>query len=309
MPRQLRYMLSRRGADAAQPGGFDMSVHAFLRRASHAAIGVGLAALLAGCFFAPGKFTSQLDLRKNGGFTFAYQGEITMLALSKLADMSRDSEEFKPDTCYDDDFKERDCTKDELDEQRQTWEAGKESRKAEDAKNMRAMQAMLGGVDPSDPKAAQELAARLMRQKGWNSVRYEGNGLYMVDFSVTGRMDHDFVFPVVEGFPMANSFVTATVRDGNAVRIEAPGFTGQSLGGMPLAALMQAAGQGKDAPVDANEPPAPKVDGTFSIVTDGTILANNTDEGPKAAATGQQLSWTINARTTTAPVALIQLAN
>jgi hypothetical protein len=81
------------------------------------------------------------------------------------------------------------------------------------------------------------------------------------------------------------------------------------MGGMPLAALMQAAGQGKDAPVDANEPPAPKVDGTFTIVTDGAILANNTDEGPKAAATGQQLSWTINARTATAPVALIQLAN
>jgi hypothetical protein len=289
-----------------------MLLHAFLRRASHAAIGFGLAALLAGCFFAPGKFTSQLDLRKNGGFTFAYHGEITMLALTRLAEMGRDKEEFTPDTCYDDDFNERDCTKAELDEQRQKWEAGKESRKAEDAKNMQAMQAMLGGIDPSDPKAAQELADRLARQKGWNSVQYEGNGLYMVDFSVTGRMDHDFVFPVVEGFPMANSFVTATVRDGNAVRIEAPGFTGQSLGGAPLAAMMQAAGQGKDASADggaASDPQMPKVDGTFTIVTDGTILANNTDEGPKAVTAGQQLSWTINPRTATGPVALIQLAN
>lgn len=289
-----------------------MAVHAFLRRATRAAVGLGLAALLASCFFAPGKFTSQLDLRKDGSFTFAYRGEIYMLALNRLAEMSRDSEEFTPDTCHDDDFNDRDCTKAELDQQRADWESQKANRKAEDQRNLQAMQGMLGGIDPSDPKAAQEIADRLKRQRGWNSVQYEGNGLYLVDFSVAGRMDHDLVFPVIEGFPMANSFVTATLRNGNAVRIEAPGFTGQSMGATPLAAMMQAAGQGKDAPADAtggDDPNLPKVDGTFTIVTDGTILANNTDEGPTRSAAGQQLAWTINARTSGAPVALIQLGN
>lgn len=54
-------------------------------------------------------------------------------------------------------------------------------------------------------------------------------------------------------------------------------------------------------------PPLPKIDGSFSIVTDGAILANNTDEGPVAAEKGRALSWTINARTSAAPMALIQI--
>lgn len=287
-----------------------MANDAFWRCAFRAAVGLALATLLTGCFFAPGKFTSQLDVRKDGRFTFAYHGEIYMLALSRLAEMSRDNEQFKPDTCHDDDFNERACTKAELDQQREAWEAGKESRKAEDAKNMQAMQAMLGGIDPGDPKDAQEIADRLMRQKGWNSVQYEGNGMFLVDFSVTSRIDHDFVFPVVEGFPMANSFVTVTARDGNAVRIEAPGFDGKSMAGIPMAAMMAAA-QGKDGSADAGpaNPPLPKVDGTFTIVTDGAILANNTDEGPQGSPNGQKLAWTINARATNAPSALIRLGD
>jgi len=51
------------------------------------------------------------------------------------------------------------------------------------------------------------------------------------------------------------------------------------------------------------------LDGTFTITTDGAILANNTDEGPAAGTTGKQLSWKITRRTTAAPMALIQLGN
>lgn len=41
--------------------------------------------LLAGCLLLPGKFTSGIDLRKDGSFSFTYKGEIHVLALSKLA--------------------------------------------------------------------------------------------------------------------------------------------------------------------------------------------------------------------------------
>jgi hypothetical protein len=58
------------------------------------------------------------------------------------------------------------------------------------------------------------------------------------------------------------------------------------------------------APGDA---PLPEMEGTFRIVTDGQILANNTDEGPKPDAAGQALEWKINRRTQTPPMALIQL--
>jgi hypothetical protein len=32
--------------------------------------------LLSSCFLAPGAFTSSLDLRRDGSFTFAYKGEV-----------------------------------------------------------------------------------------------------------------------------------------------------------------------------------------------------------------------------------------
>ena len=45
--------------------------------------------------------------------------------------------------------------------------------------------------------------------------------------------------------------------------------------------------------------------GTFTIVTDGRILANNTDEGPKPHARGQSLSWTVGPSTQQPPTALV----
>ena len=47
-------------------------------------------------------------------------------------------------------------------------------------------------------------------------------------------------------------------------------------------------------------------EGTFVLTTDAAILANNTDEGPHAAPTGQRLDWTVTPRAS-APTALVKL--
>ena len=284
-----------------------MTMQTLWRRTARALVATGIAALLTGCLFAPGRFTSQLDLRKDGSFTFSYHGEIYLLALSNMAEMSK-KEEFTAEPCYDDDYNERDCTAAELKQQREEWDARQASKGAEDKRNAQAMQSLMGGIDPSDPKAAQEIADRLSRQKGWSNVAYKGNGLLTADYTITSTMSHDFEFPVLEGFPLSNSFVIATLRDGNAVRIEAPGFSAQSFSGNPMSGMLEAVEAGKKAKSE-DESPAPKLDGTFTITTDGAILTNNTDEGPQAVAGGQRLSWTINARTANPPVALIRLGD
>ena len=284
-----------------------MTMHDFCRKSARALVVLGLSALLTSCLFAPGKFASELDLHKDGSFSFDYHGEIYLLALSSLAELNK-PKKFEAQPCYDDDYNERDCTSAELKQQHEEWDAQQPGKSAEDKRNAQAMQTLLGGIDPSDPKAAQEIADRLSRQKGWSNVAYEGNGLLTADFSISGTMDHDFVFPVFEGFPMSNSFVIATLRDGNAVRIEAPGFTGQSFTGNPMSGMLEAVEAGKKAKQE-DEPAPPKLDGTFTIVTDGTILTNNTDQGPQPMAGGQKLSWSINSRTTSAPVALIRLGD
>lgn len=275
-------------------------------RATAAAAFAAVASLaLSACILSPGTFDATLDLRRDGRFTFSYNGQIYLLALSKLADMSNQAtEDFVASTCWDDDFNERECTEEEIAEQRATWNADAEQRRARAEQDAAAMRQMLGGIDPADPKAAEELAARLRRQEGWKRVDYRGDGLFEVEFSLSGTLGHDFVFPTFERFPLTNTFVVANVRQGRSVRIEAPGFTAQG-----AANPFQAMVAGMATAPDATTLPIPDMEGTFRVVTEGQILANNTDEGPRSSPDGQVLEWKVNQRTETAPMALIQLGS
>lgn len=271
--------------------------------------------LLSGCFVSPGSFTSSIDLRKDGRFSYAYNGEIYLLGLSKLAELgskAKDSDPFKAATCYTDDadMKERECTQDELARQKADWEEDRQAAEAKNRRDAEMMKALLGGIDPSSPKAAEELAARLRRQAGWKSVVYKGDGLFVVDFAISGRLEYDFQFPTMERFPMANAFVVLNKRADGSVRMDAPAF-GQPAQGNPMANMGQLAAMGAALGSDKDDKDAglnlPELNGTLLLTTDGQILANNTDEGPTTGPTGQRLEWKINPRTTTAPTALVRV--
>jgi len=274
-----------------------------------------LAMALSACLLTPGRFTSSLDLRRDGSFRFAYQGEIHMLALSKLAQMGSKPKVFEPDTCYNDEAKERPCTAEELADQKQAFEERLKQSGPKDKAEAEQMKALLGGIDPSNPQAAEEMAARLRRQAGWKSVVYQGDGLFVVDYAIAGRLDHDFVFPTVERLPLANAFVQLSRRNDGTVRIDAPGYSGQSGAGNPMGmalagmagAMAKAGKAGKDGGDLPGNPFGP-FEGTFTLTTDGVIVANNTDEGPKPVAGGQQLDWTVNIRNA-APTALVRLGS
>ena len=283
--------------------------------AAAAALALVATAALSGCIVSPGTFVSTLDLRRDGRFTFTYSGQIYILALSKLADMAQDAEasgdEFIEQPCYDDDdFEERPCTDEEIAEQREDWDDQQAAKKKDAERESEAMRAMLGGIDPADPEAAEELAERLRRQEGWKRVDYRGDGLFEVEFAITSKMGHDFAFPTFERFPMSNSFVTANLRQGNTVRIEAPGFATQGSGN-PFQGMMSGMAGVFSAvsETEQEDPSMPVMEGTFRILTDGQILANNTEEGPTADPAGQALDWRINKRTQSPPMALIQLGS
>lgn len=281
------------------------------RRAMAGAVLVMLALALSACLLTPGRFTSVLDLRRDGRFSFAYSGEIRMMALSKLAEKARDEGAFSPSPCFDDKMDKRPCTATETAEQKKTWEEERKSSAQRRTRESEQMKAMLGGIDPTSAQAAEELAARLRRQAGWKSVVYKGDGLFVVDYAIAGRLDHDFAFPTVERFPLANAFVALTRRADGTVRIDAPGFGGSTGGGNPFLAMMTgamsmgAASAGADKDAASAAPPA--FEGTFTVTTDGQVLANNTDEGPQPGTTGQILSWTISPLSSATPTALIRL--
>lgn len=267
--------------------------------------------VLTGCLLSPGKFTSELTLERDGSFAFAYNGEIVFLGLSKLARMNSGDEAFEPTSCVDEEsFDERECSEDELAEQRAQWEAGADQRTAKNKEEARQLASFLGGIDPADPQANENLRQLLLRHKGWNKVELKGDGVFDIEYSVTGHLSHDLMFPVIEGVPTTNIFVQAILREGNQVRVNAPGFSGETgsgpasgmMGGMAgLAAL----GGGDKGLKGLDE--LPRLDGTFTIRTNGVILANNTDEGASQADGMQVLTWKVSSQTKQAPSALIKL--
>src|SRR3989344_5942387 len=99
--------------------------------------------MLAGCLLLPGKFTSGIDLRKDGSFSFTYKGEIHVLALSKLAAEERNRKNetatFEPSTCFDDEKgEERTCTSDEIADQKKVWEEDVAASKAAAAEKQKS---------------------------------------------------------------------------------------------------------------------------------------------------------------------------
>lgn len=286
------------------------------RRFAAAGLAAAFSLLLSACLITPGKFDAALDLRKDGRFTYSYKGEIFVLGLSELMKAANAAEaadaKFEPVPCYTDDTmeKERPCSKDELAKQEADWRDERMDAANRQNKDLEMAKALLGGLDPTDPRAAEELAVRLRRQYGWTSVVYKGNGVYVVDFRISGTLTHDFAFPTMEKMPQIAPFFIINRRNDGTVRVDTPGLSGEPNGmgtgfgnlGQMLAAEKASRGG------DKSLPGIPQIDGRFVLTTDGLILANNTDEGPKADPAGKRLEWVITPRETAGPMALIELA-
>lgn len=347
-----------------------------MRRVTGVVAAAAGAALLSGCFMVPGKFESEMELMEDGSFTYSYDGEITLLGLTQLAQMSggpfggSSSEVIDVDApCVDYDWDayeaalegrvaeaeameeaaetedevaaedaaeeaaaameeatvidiideseystERECTAEEIAERQE--QADRVNRRNE--RQARQMSALFGGIDPTDPEAGNEIASRLNRQYGWDNVRYLGNGTFDIEYSVSSRLTHDFSFPMVEGMSAAQPFLYAYRRDG-AVRIDAPGLAvNQSapypggmggMGGMGALNLL-AFGMTIDTKDDEESEQIAAmlgdIGGTFTLITHGEVLANNTDEGFERMGDGRRkMTWTVDAQTKIAPMALI----
>ncbi len=249
--------------------------------------------LLTGCLLSPGKFTSALDLKRDGSFTFTYAGEIV------VTDMAPPPAEFSASPCYrEDSGDERECTSAELDQQRKDFDESQAASKGEAGMLSSAMGGEKGGLG-SDESIA-ELVEQLKKQEGWKKVSYRGNRIIDVEYAITGNMAHGFAFPLVDGGAAIMPFVTLIKRKDGSVKVSAPAYSGGGAGG-EMASLGAMAAAGEKAP-------QPKPEGTFTLTTDGRILTNNTEDGPTAAAGVSTLKWIVNSRMDKGPEALIGLA-
>jgi hypothetical protein len=265
--------------------------------------------LLTGCLWGPGKFNSGLTLRKDGSFVLDYHGEMVLQIPADeaiggpwKAEMARCFQGMPNKTRTQavvvepgaEAAKQRPCTAAEIEAQKSDYEQDA-ARKRKQAESM----AKLFGLPGLDDESNRAFAAKLMKYAGWRSVTYRGKGVFDVDYHFAGSAKQDFLFPALPDNDLLIPFVAIRRRADGAVLVTAPAFTG---GAGPLASRIPEAMSG-----DTKTDIVSHADGRFTVITDGEILTNNSEDGPSTHPLGRQVHWDVNSTSRKIPETLIRL--
>jgi len=277
--------------------------------------------LLTGCLWGPGKFGSDLTLRKDGSFALNYRGEIVLQlppdAVGKIEPWNAEMAHCYTDgrvsngvpvlilpegqdeskTSLPKQPKERPCTAAERAKAKADYERDAAERAASKRKEAEET-AKIFGLPGIDDESNRTFAARLMKYQGWRSVKYRGNGVFDVDYHFEGRATQDVFFPMLPDNDLLIPFVAIRRRADGSVLVTAPAFTG---GSGPLAARA-----GTTAASRMKEGPLSRAEGRFTVITDGEILTNNSEDGAAPHPLGRQLHWDVGAASNKIPETLIR---
>jgi hypothetical protein len=246
--------------------------------------------LLTGCLWGPGKFASELTVKRDGTFVLDYRGEMVL-------QLPPDAEPGKPWTndmahCAGEDGQDRPCTAAEVASQKADYD----KQAAEKRKQSEEM-AKAFGLPGLDDESNRAFAAKLMKYAGWRSVAYRGKGVFEVDYHFEGSARQDFVYPAIPDDNLLNPFVALRRRSDGSVLVTAPAFTG---GAGPM-------GAGAGAEMAKGQGPVSRAQGRFTVVTDGEILTNNSEDGAAPHPAGRELHWDVGSESTKIPETLIRL--
>jgi hypothetical protein len=297
--------------------------------------------LLTGCLLIPGKFESQLRLMNDGTYNFAYVGQMQLSeGDGPQSSPGMDQRPYDPSQalCFNqvnkasgkvtpypldlysspvngdsdpDSYEERECSADDHakleqmhdDEMALVAEEMRGSKKAEEDKRNTAMSSIFGGAVPGDDEGLKKFAEKLAKYDGWNKVEYMGDNLFEVEYAVTGNFDQMFAFPTIPGATMQFPFVQIIRRSGGELEVSTPAMGGP--GG--LAGAMGPMPMGGN-PDDSKTQP---IDGIFTILTDGQVLTNNTEDGLTVTGSTKNMRWQVDGTSGAdgSPRAIIKLAN
>ena len=267
--------------------------------------------LLTACLWSPGKFASELTLRKNGTYTLDYKGEILLQLPESEKDVTPKPWSDAMARCFkggrtetvdlvssDESEEVRACTAVELATLKADHDRKENERVASKRRESEQM-AKVFGLPGSDENSNRKFAATMMKYKGWRSVSYQGKGKYLVDYHADGSLTQDVVFPMIHDSDLIIPFIAMRRRADGSVLVTAPAFTG---GAGPFGARAKMMGL-----PDKSDGPQSRAQGHFTIVTDGEILTNNSEDGAAPHAGGRQLKWDVDAASTKLPEALVRL--
>jgi hypothetical protein len=237
--------------------------------------------MLASCLFMPGKFESALTIHKDRSFTFTYKGEVLALDLDDagkgLGDMSGADVVDENATAAEDGATDNTTAVDVTDET-------PEQKAAEAAKHKAEKDAQY-----------REVAAQLSKEAGYRTVEYRGDGVFYVDYAISGVLTHNFVYPYNLDTMMVFPWVSVELRGKDAVRVKATGFAKQDLSSMGM----------PSASGDSKTPS--KVNGTFTLTTDAGVVSQNNEEGAETVGSDTVITWRVTPTTPDAPMAVLRV--
>jgi len=240
---------------------------------------------LTSCFFVPGKFTSDLVIRADRSFTFSYKGEVVAVdlgsqmgkAMSGIGDAAAEAESGE-----DGNKKEGEEAKPEAKEDAPTPAQTAEEKAKQEAQY-------------------REMAVQLAKEAGYRQVEYRGNGIFYVDYAISGTLTHDFVYPYNQDAALIFPWVAIELRGKDMVRVKATGFAKQdssSMGG----AMGGMGGMG-----GAGEQAESKLDGVFTLTTNAEVVSQNQEEGAETVGADKVISWKVTPLRQDAPMAVLRV--
>jgi hypothetical protein len=156
------------------------------------------------------------------------------------------------------------------------------------------------GDDKAKPDASKKaeaetknraIADALSKEAGYRSVRYLGEGKFLIDYQVSGTLTHNFIYPFNVDAQAIVPFVAAELRVNGTVRVKAPGF----------------ANEAKDQAGPMGDASGDKLDGTFVLETDAEIVSQNNEDGPMTAGARRTITWKVTPLTRDAPTAVLRI--
>jgi hypothetical protein len=246
-------------------------------RMMRAAVAILAALALSSCVLAPGKFTSKLVINADRTFTYTYTGQVIAIdmdnAMKGLGDDSPgdgdkgDDNSVTPSSSDDG----QPTLKPIAAQDKKTDKDDAQAKAAADAKN-------------------RAIAEALAKEAGFRKVTYQGDGVFDVDYAITGTLDHAFIWPFNVDAEAVFPFIAVELRANGTVRMKAPGFGNDD--------------SSKAVP-DADQA-ASKMDGVFTLDTDAEIVSQNSEDGAASAGGRHVVTWKATPASKTAPMAVLR---
>lgn len=226
--------------------------------------------ILMGCLLTPGKFASTLSVNADRSFTFTYKGEV--IAMDPAGDMAKGMKE---------------DTKDD-----------EETPVDEDASFQPALLQEKSGDEETDAETEEDkerkrhaVAVELAKEAGYRSVQYLGKGKYLIDYAITGRLDHSFVYPYNLDAEIIFPFLAIEVRKNGTVRIKAPAFGNES----------------GNSNTPGRDEASKLIDGTFTFDTNAEIVSQNNEDGVQTLNGRKTITWKATPISKGAPTAVLRM--